>query len=284
MTAMTSRYDPVKYKISSMQNWNTVAPGYHNDWASKCRGPFRSTAELVRTVDIRPSDSVLDVACGTGAVSMEIARLLGPSGTLVGIDFSRAALNIARLSVPSGHFIEMDAENMGLYLKFDKILCQYALMLFPDPARVLRRLYELLKNGGRITLAVHGTPEWVPYFSTIMEPVLRHIPDIRPGGTPTVHRFGNAADLQAVISSEGFSGISIKEFTFDYEAGTFEEYWSDYMTTTANSIHAMIESKGSGVVSSIKTEAERKSKQFAKDGIIHFPWQVLIATARRAQD
>ena len=281
---MAARYDPVKYKINSMQNWNTVATGYHNNWASKCRGPFRSTAELVSAVDIRPSNSVLDVACGTGAVSMEIARLLGPTGTLVGIDFSRGALNIARLSVPHGHFIEMDVENMGLTLKFDKILCQYALMFFPNPARVLRTLYELLKYGGRIALAVHGTPEGVPYFSTIMEPVLRHIPDVRPEGTPTVHRFGNAADLKDVISSEGFCTISIKEFTFDYDAGTFEEYWSDYMSTTANSIRAIIETKGSGVVSSIKNEAERKSKQFAKDGRIHFPWQVLIATARRAQD
>lgn len=71
MTSMATRYDPVKYKISLMQNWNTVAPGYHNNWASKCMGPFKSTAELVIAVDISPSNGVLDVACGTGAVSMD---------------------------------------------------------------------------------------------------------------------------------------------------------------------------------------------------------------------
>jgi ubiquinone/menaquinone biosynthesis C-methylase UbiE len=245
MTAMAGDYDPIKYKISSMQNWNTVAPGYHNDWASRSRGPFRSTAELVKAAEIRPADSVLDVACGTGAVSMQVVQLLGPSGMLVGIDFSSGALEIAKSSVPTGHFIEMDAENIGLVVKFDRIVCQYALMFFPDPARVLRRFWVLLKNGGRLVVAVHGTPEGVPYFSTIMEPVLRHIPDIRPEGTPTVHRFGDRADLQDVIAGAGFSDVLVKEFIFEYEAGTFEEYWSDYMSTTANSIRAMIESRGS---------------------------------------
>lgn len=281
---MSAGYDPVKYKISSMQNWNTVAPSYHNDWASKGTGPFRSTIELVNAAKIRPTDHVLDVGCGTGAVSMHVARLLGPSGLLVGIDFSRGALDIAKSSVPTGNFIEMDAENIGLDAKFDKIVCQYVLMFFPDPGLVIHRLWTLLREGGMLVVAVHGTPEGVPYFSTIMEPVLHYIPDIRPEGTPTVHRFGNTEDLQKVIAGAGFSNISVKEFIFDHKAGTFEEYWSDYMSTTANSIRTMIESKGPAVVSAIKAEAEKKSEKFTKNGSVHFPWQVLIATAVRAQD
>ena len=281
---MAAGYDPIKYKISLIQNWNTVAPGYHSDWASKGRGPFRSTAELVKAAGIRPADSVLDIACGTGAVSMQAARLLGASGTLVGIDFSRGALAIARSSVPDGHFVEMDAENIGLGMRFDRIVCQYALMFFPDPAGVLRRLWALLKNGGRLAVAVHGTPAGVPYFSTIMEPVLRHVPDIRPEWTPTVHRFGNAAELQGVIASAGFSDVSIREFIFDYEARTFGEYWSDYMSTTANSIRAIIEGRGPGVVSAIRAEVEEKARKFTENGRIRFPWQVLVATATGAQD
>jgi ubiquinone/menaquinone biosynthesis C-methylase UbiE len=215
---------------------------------------------------------------------MLVAPLLGPSGMLVGIDFSRGALEIARKSVPLGYFIEMDAENIGLDMKFDRILCQYALMFFPEPARVLRRLLMLLKAGGRLAVAVHGTPEGTPYFSTIMEPVLRHIPDIRPEGTPTVHRFGNKAELRGVIAGAGFSDISIKEFVFDYEAGTFDQYWSDYMSTTASSIRVMIEGKGVEVVAAIRAEAEKKAAKFTAGGRVRFPWQVLIATAVRAQD
>ena len=283
MTTMTG-YDPVRYKISSIHNWNAVAQGYHSEWASKNRGPFKSTAELVKAADIKPSHHVLDLACGTGAVSMQAARMLGPAGMLVGIDFSRVALEIARASVPDGHFFEMDAENVGIQLKFDRILCQYAMMFFPDPDKVLRILLGLLKAGGILTVAVHGTPAGVPYFSTVMEPVLRHIPDVSPERTPTVTRFGDPVDLKFLMAGAGLSNISIKEFTFDYQAGTFEEYWSDYMSTTANSIRSAIESKGSNVLSAIKDEAERKAKQFTNGGKICFPWQVFIATATPAQD
>ncbi len=279
-----SGYDPVKYKISSMQKWNIVAPSYHSDWASKDRGPFRSTIELVKAAEIGPSNSVLDVACGTGAVSIQVARQLGSSGMLVGIDFSSGAIGIARSLAPIGHFVEMDAENIGLGIRFDRIVCQYALMFFPDPARVLSRLWELLKNNGRLAVAVHGTSAEVPYFSTIMDPVLRHIPDIKPEGTPTVHRFGNVANLRGVIAGAGFSNISIKKFIFDYEAGTFGEYWSNYMSTTAQSIRAAIEGRGPSVVSAIRAEAEEKVKKFIDKGSIRFPWRVLVATARREQD
>jgi len=281
---MAAGYDPVKYKINSIQNWNTVAPGYHSNWASKGKGPFRSTAELVKAADVRQADAVLDIACGTGAVSMQVARLLAPQGMLVGIDFSSGALAIAKSSVPTGQFAEMDAEQIGLFARFDRIVCQYALMFFPDPAGVLRRLWELLKKGGRLAVAVHGTPEGVPYFSTIMDPVLRHVPDIRPEGTPTVHRFGSAAGLQNAIAGAGFSDVSVKEFVFDYEAGTFAEYWFDYMSTTASSIRATIEGRGPGTVSAIRKEVEEKAQKFTKDGRIRFPWQVLVATATRTQD
>jgi ubiquinone/menaquinone biosynthesis C-methylase UbiE len=282
MTAMAG-YDPVRYKIISIQNWNGVARGYHSDWASKGRGPFKSTAQLVKAADIRPSDAVLDLACGTGAVSMQAIQMLGPAGILVGIDFSRGALEIARSSVPAGHFFAMDAENIGIKTKFDRILCQYALMFFPDPGKVLRTLRGLLKVDGILAVAVHGTPAGVPYFGTVMEPVLRHIPDILPEGTPTVTRFGNPADLKTVMAGAGFSNILIREFTFDYQAGTFEEYWSDYMSTTANSIRSTIESKGPLIVATIKAEAERKAKHFTKGGKICFPWQVFVAVATPAQ-
>jgi ubiquinone/menaquinone biosynthesis C-methylase UbiE len=271
-------YDPVKYKQGARDNWNLVAPDYHGDWASKEKGPFKSTRELVRAAEIEAGHSVLDVACGTGVVSAQVARQLGGTGFLAGIDLSRGMLGIAKSFVPEAQFFEMDAENISLQAKFDRIVCQYALMFFPDPVRVLRALTALTKPGGMIAAAVHGTSEGVPYFSAIMKPVLRHIPDIRPAGAPTVHRFGNPDDLAKVLASAGFTQVSVKEFVFEYRAGTFEQYWSDYLSTTAVSIRSRIEAD-SAKLSAIKAEAYEIAKQFEVGGAINFPWQVLIATA-----
>ncbi len=277
---MADAYDPVKYKWSSRDNWNLVAPDYHNGWAGAGRGPFRSTAQLVKSAKVAKGDSVLDIGCGTGAVSMQVASILGSSGLLVGVDFSRGALRIAHSAVPTGSFVEMDAENVGLHGQFDRILCQYALMFFPDSSRVLGNLKTLLKNDGMLAVAVHGTAKGVPYFSTIMQPVLQRIPDIRPEGVPTVHRFGEPASLKDVIESAGFADVSVEKFVYSYDAGTFEQYWSDYMSTTAASIRSRIQAAGEKTVLAIKEQARESARQFADNGVINFPWDVLIATAR----
>jgi len=273
-------FDPIKYKITTKANWNTVACDYHYNWADKKIGPFGSTTEIVKSARIRHNDKVLDVACGTGAVSKEVSQFLGPNGFLVGIDLSRTALNIARESIAfqNSTFLEMDAENFGFNFKFDKVACQYGLMFFPDSQKVLKSINKILNHKGMLVVAVHGIAEDVPYFSTIMKPILEHIPDIRPAGTPTVHRFGNSKDLESELTKAGFTDISVVRHEFLYEPGTFEEYWEDYMSSTANSIRAEMESHGKEIMEKIRQDAKKNASRYEKKGNLVFPWTVLIAS------
>lgn len=276
-----SSFDPTEYKINSKANWNVVAPDYHYNWANKHEGPFKSTVQVVNRAEISPSDKVLDLACGTGAVSSEIFCHLDKTGLLVGVDMSRTALSIAKKTThgPNVNFFEMDAENLGFNFTFDKILCQYGFMFFPDTARVLKTIRKILRRGGKIVFAVHGLAEEVPYFSSIMSSILKYIPDIRPKDAPTVHRFGNSDNLKKELESSGFSDISITRHVFSYEAGTFEEYWHDYMNSTANSIRPKIESMGDDIIGKIKKDSRQNAKRYIKDGKIIFPWTVLIVSA-----
>jgi len=243
-------------------------------------GPFKSTAEIVKLAKIKPDDKVLDVACGTGVVSKEISHALGPHGILVGMDLSRTALGIAKKSIvfENSNFVEMDAENIGFNFKFDKVTCQYGLMFFPDSVKVLKSIREILNHNGMLAVAVHGLAEDVPYFSVIMKPILEHIPDIRPTGTPTVHRFGNPDDLKSELAKGGFSDITVVKYDFSYKPGTFDEYWDDYMRSTANSIRAKIESHGDTIMEKIKNDARKNASRHERDGSLVFPWTVLVAT------
>jgi len=278
---MKVQFDPIQYKKITKTNWNATAPDYHYNWAEKQIGPFRSTKELVREAHIQPTDSVLDLACGTGVVSKEVSQYLDNDASLVGIDLSRTALTIARKSVQYSNatFLEMDAENMGFNFMFDKVLCQYGLMFFPNVKKVLNSIKQIMRSNAKLVLAVHGLPDKVPYFSSVMGPILKYIPDIRPEGTPTVHRFGNPNDLQDELLCAGFSDVLIKQYNFSYNAGTFEEYWQDYMHSTANLIKPKIESQGADVVSTIKKESQKNASRYIKNGSIMFPWRVLLASA-----
>lgn len=234
---------------------------------------------MVNSANIRSDELVLDLACGTGAIAKEVSKIVFPPGLIVGIDFARGPLEIAKFENTSCNFLEMDAEYIGLKAKFDVVLCQYGLMFFPAPDRVLANLTTQIKHGGRLAVAVHGTTEGVPYFSTIMGPVLRHIPDIRSAAVPNAHRFGREEDLENVISLAGFSEITVKKFVFEYRAGLFRQYWSDYMSSTARSMRSKIEARGPEVIDKIRKEAEEISEKYADTGSIVFPWDVLIATA-----
>jgi hypothetical protein len=185
----------------------------------------------------------------------------------------------------------MDGENLGFPAgSFSKVISQYALMFFPDPTYVLKMIKRIMKKEkeeeqSKLAIAVHGTSERVPYFSCIMNSILKYIPDIRATGSPSVHSLGNPDDFYNTIATAGFSDISIKKYTFYYQAGTFEEYWSDYLSSTANAIRSTVESKGSQIVSAIKKDAQEIANQFIDNsnnnhnGIIQFPWDVLLATA-----
>ena len=298
-TTIPSVFDPTQYKINTKTNWNAVAFIYHSNWASTYTGPFKSTKELVKSAQIDSNDTVLDLACGTGAISSEIAKIMGKSkgvgkgvvggkgkGFIIGVDISRTALLIAKSSSSSPNIvkpmlIEMDAENLGFRKSFfSKILCQFGLMFFPNPLSVLMELKEILTKDGKLSIAVHGSPKGVPYFSCIMDSILKYIPNIRPKNSPSVHTFGNPDDLSSTLKSAGLSKISIRKHTYYYRAGTFDEYWSDYMSSTANSIRPLIESKGDSTMASIKRDSKETADRYADHkGIINFPWDVFIATA-----
>jgi ubiquinone/menaquinone biosynthesis C-methylase UbiE len=280
----TKSLDAIEYKIGSILDWSTRADYYHVNWVKENVGPFKATAKLVDALKVEPNDFVLDVACGTGAVSKEISHRLTGAGALVGIDLSRTALSIAdswvSSSMPNNKcFIQMDAENIGLKSIFDKVTCQYALSFFPNPVRALRQVRNIMKSQGKIGVVVHGTEEGVPYLSAISESISKYMPDRISKVLRSVHRFGRADDLRELIVDAGFSNISISKFTFDYEAGSFEDYWSGYFVNGyGNALSRVVfTKKNESLISRIRSEAKEIASRYVKNDTIQFPWEVHIA-------
>jgi ubiquinone/menaquinone biosynthesis C-methylase UbiE len=277
--------DDIKYKMESMLDWTTRAEYYHVNWVKENVGPFRATVKLVDALKVEPNDFVLDLACGTGAVSREISHRLTGSGALIGIDLSSTALSIANSwvsSLPNNKcFIQMDAENIGLRSIFNKVTCQYALSFFPNPARAMREVRNVMKSQGKIGVVVHGTEEEVPYLSAMSGPISKYMPDTISKGLLSVYRFGRPEDLRELIIEAGFSNVSISKFTFDYEAGSFEDYWSGYfLNGYGNALRQVVfTKKNDSVITRIRSEAKEIVSRYVKNDTIRFPWEVHIAIA-----
>ncbi|MEX0861961.1 class I SAM-dependent methyltransferase [Nitrosopumilus sp.] len=273
-----------EYKQRNIKIWNEVAPRYHKRWASMNKGPFQSTKKLVELVNINKGNEVLDVACGTGVVTNEIQKKIGKSGYVIGIDTSSTAIKIAKKwndNKVNVNFVNIDAEKFSFSRKFDVVTCQYALFFFPNAQKALKNMKNSLKESGNIGISVHGGKDKVPFFSSILDSVIKYVPDYVPPGSPDLDRFGTKSALKSEVSKAGFSEIIVKEFVFNYSPGKFEDYWRNYLKYIAKPLKEKLNELDYSERKELKYLVKEKTSQYTKkNGEIVFPWQVLILSAK----
>ena len=113
------------------------------------------TENVFRSAGLGEGMRVLDAGCGAGDVSFLAARLVGPSGAVVGVDQSPQALAFARERAEAEDvwyvkFIEADLAQVVLKESFDALIGRFVLMYLEDPSTVLRMLAQYVQNGGII--------------------------------------------------------------------------------------------------------------------------------------
>ncbi|MBR3704802.1 MAG: class I SAM-dependent methyltransferase [Oscillospiraceae bacterium] len=113
--------------------------------------------ELISTIldngGIRPGIHVLDVACGTGVLFPDYLKR--GAASITGIDISPEMAKIAQQKFPEVKVICGDVETENFGRKFDAIMVYNAFPHFPDPARLVETLAQLVVPGGRLSIA-HG--------------------------------------------------------------------------------------------------------------------------------
>lgn len=109
--------------------------------------------ELLLRAGIKRGMSVVDLGCGVGMTTQLLAELVGPTGEVVGVDYSAAQVEQARALLPAGlsnvRFVEASATDTGLSREaFDVVYCRFLLIHLQDPQSALFEMHELLKPGG----------------------------------------------------------------------------------------------------------------------------------------
>tara|TARA_Y100001968_G_C19300792_1_gene688930 strand:+ start:154 stop:858 length:705 start_codon:yes stop_codon:yes gene_type:complete len=137
--------------------FNTISPSYDklNDLLSL--GLHRSwKSKLLNTLNPRRGENWLDLCCGTGDMSLMLARRLRTSQSIIAIDTALKALQIAKeRSRKEGletfiSWLQIDAIETDLPSdRFDGVVMAYGLRNLSDPYRSIKEIYRVLKNGGR---------------------------------------------------------------------------------------------------------------------------------------
>jgi ubiquinone/menaquinone biosynthesis C-methylase UbiE len=137
------------------------------------------TADLFRRAGLQPGMQVLDVGCGVGDVAFLAASLVGPSGSVVGIDRSAEAVAVAReraaqAGADNVSFEVADAAAFRAAQSVDAVVGRLVLAYQPDPAAVLRHLAAQLRAGGVIAfqecdLSTSATRPALPLFTRVVD-------------------------------------------------------------------------------------------------------------------
>jgi SAM-dependent methyltransferase len=167
--------------------------------------------ELARhTVDaanLTSGQSVLDIACGTGVVAREIADRRGGGAGIVGLDLNEAMLAVARRLRPDIEWKLGDAAQLPFpAASFDAVLCQAALMFFPDRVQALGEMARVVRPDGTVCVQVFGSAESQPAYGPFIEVAARHA---GPEAIDLLNSYWVLGDLDLVGSLFDAAGLEI---------------------------------------------------------------------------
>jgi ubiquinone/menaquinone biosynthesis C-methylase UbiE len=197
---------PVQLRVQRY-GWDLAEPLYERYWARQLAPAQR---RLLERAIVRPGERVLDIACGTGSVTLPAAWGVGPKGHVLGTDISQAMVRRTaeeawREGIGWVETRRANAEDpVGSDGTFDAVLCALGLMYVPDPDRALAAMRRALRTGGRAVVAVWGGRDrcgWAEIFPIVERRV-------RSDVCPLFFQLGTGDALAEAFALAGFEAVS----------------------------------------------------------------------------
>jgi demethylmenaquinone methyltransferase/2-methoxy-6-polyprenyl-1,4-benzoquinol methylase len=179
-----------------------------------------------RATNLKAGGSALDVACGSGKLTAELARIAGPKGRVVGLDFSPQMLEVAQRDHPGIEFLEGDALKIPFDdAEFDASTVAFGLRNLSDPIAGLREMLRVVKPGGRsVVLEFVRPPQnlvggaYRIYLRTLL-PAIGGALSGQPAAyrylSETVDSYRTPDELRAMAMAAGWSHVAYKGLAMD---------------------------------------------------------------------
>ena len=270
--------------------WNTVAgPRWVASPGFRERRNQESLALLLACLRLAGGESVLEIGCGTGAVTLPLAQAVGEHGRVVSVDISEPMLTAARQRVAESgtHNVTLllgDAQVMALeQAAFDVVTSRMGVMFFADPVAAFRNMCGALRPGGRLVFACWAPLEENRHWLISYDIALRHLGPPAPSiaREPGPLAFGNPDYIRQVLAAAGFAEVTVERAHPTIIGGSPEEESRQalMMGPTARLIEAKQPSDATR--QAIASEVAAAFAAEASAGPIRLPATIFLVTARR---
>lgn len=178
-------------------------------------GQVHSTVAF-STLPLRSGDRVLDIGCGFGETTLELAERVGPAGSVLGLDCARSFLTIAKAEqraagVDNVRYWEADVETAPLEPSaFDIAVGRFAIMFCANPVRALRNIRFALQPGGILGLICWRSLAENPCWHAAEQIALRYVPPPTEEATtcgPGPFAMASEASNRQRLTAAGFQDI-----------------------------------------------------------------------------
>jgi len=270
--------------------WNEVAgPRWVAGQGFRERRNQESLALLLDRLHLAGGEHVLEIGCGTGAVTLPLAQAVGERGRVVAVDISEPMLGVARQRVAESGMhnvtlLQGDAQVFALErAAFDVATSRMGVMFFADPVAAFRNIAGALKPDGRLVFAC-----WAPlaenrHWLISYDIAARHLGP--PATTPEQEvgplAFGNPDYVRRILTAAGFVGIMVERAHPTITGGSPEEEARQalMMGPTARLIEA--KQPTDQVRKVIAEEIAAAFTAAASAGPIRLPATIFLVTAHR---
>jgi ubiquinone/menaquinone biosynthesis C-methylase UbiE len=172
-------------------------PALFADWAP----------HVVDMADLATGQSVLDVACGTGIVARTAAARVGPEGHVVGVDVNPAMLTVAERVCPDVELREADATALPFgAATFHAVLCQMALMFFPDRVSAISEMGRVAKPEGAVVIMVPSSLDAQPAYRLLVALAATHA---GPEAVAMLSAYWACGNLDELLDSVRSAGLRV---------------------------------------------------------------------------
>lgn len=165
---------------------------------------------------LKAGESVLDVGCGCGSTTLDLARRVGPSGKATGIDISHPMLELARKRAASeglsnATFTEADAQTFAFAPEYDVLYSRFGVMFFDDPTAAFTNLRGALRPGARVSFACWQAIDRNPWMGVPLMAALQHVSMPAPPdpNAPGPMAFANPDRVRGILDGAAFGGVSV---------------------------------------------------------------------------
>jgi SAM-dependent methyltransferase len=240
-----------------------------------------------------PGERVLDIGCGFGDMTQQLAALVGPGGEAVGIDAAPrfiAAANTEAEGVANASFRVADPQTeRDLGGPYDAAYARFGTMFFANPVVALRNVAGSLKPGGRLTMSVWRRKldnEWMYRAELIVKGYLGEKPEDsdEPTCGPGPFSMANADTVCDVLTHAGYEDIALRRVDLPMVMTSLDRAIALLMALgPGGEVLRLLGDRADHARPEIERELREGLAEFAQpDGTVHGPSSSWVVTARVA--